>query len=176
MTDLDEAVAVLQRTPEVMRALLAGVPEQWTGFRATEQSWSAYDVLGHLVHGERTDWIPRLRVILEHGATRPFTPFDREGMRSSTASLPQLLDTFETLRAQSLDDLAAAGLSTPDLDRVGRHPDLGEVTLGQLIASWVVHDLSHVAQITETMGKRYRTDIGPWRAYLPVVDREELPD
>ncbi|HVE99334.1 MAG TPA: DinB family protein [Mycobacteriales bacterium] len=176
MLVLDDAVAVLTRTPDVVRSLLEGLPDEWTAFRAEATSWSPYDVLGHLIHGERTDWIPRLRVILEYGATRPFAPFDRAGMRDNTDDLSVLLDTFAGLRAQSLRDLADARLTHSDLDRTGMHPDLGEVTLASLVASWAVHDLSHVAQITETMAKRYRADIGPWRAYLPIVDRAELPD
>lgn len=176
MTLVDDALPVLARTPEVLRALLAGVPDAWIGFRAQPGSWSAYDVVGHLIHGDRTDWIPRTRVIVTHGASQPFTPFDREGMRDATDGLDALLDVFASARAQSLADLAELRLGEADLAREGMHPGLGRVTLGQLIASWVVHDLSHVAQIAETMAKRYAEDVGPWRAYLPVLDRAELPD
>ncbi len=175
MLHLTEATAVLERTPAVIRSMLAGLPEPWLTYVPAEGSWSPIDVLGHLIHGERTDWIPRLRVILEHGAEQPFTPFDREGMRGVDEDVAGLLDAFDDARAQSLSDLAAAELTAADLTRVGLHPDLGEVTLGALVASWAVHDLSHIAQVAETMAKRFRAEIGPWRAYLPVVDREELP-
>lgn len=176
MDSIDDAVQVLTRTPAAIRALLAGLPEPWTGYQAQPDSWSPYDVLGHLIHGERTDWIPRTRVIIDHGSSQPFTPFDREGMRGSSDDLDTLLETFEVTRAQSLADLEEMRLDDADLAREGRHPDLGLVTLGQLVASWAVHDLSHVAQISETMAKRYRLEVGPWRAYLPVLDRPELPD
>ena len=176
MDSPDDAVQVLARTPAAIRALLAGLPEAWTGYHAQPDSWSPYDVLGHLIHGERTDWIPRARVIIDHGASQPFTPFDREGMRDSSADLGTLLEDFGTVRAQSLAELEELRLADTDLVREGRHPDLGLVTLGQLIASWAVHDLSHVAQIAEAMAKRYRLEVGPWRAYLPVLDRAELPD
>ena len=176
MLQLAEAVALLDRTPAVLRSMLAGLPVEWTSYAPQEGSWSPYDVVGHLLHGERTDWIPRLRVILEHGTSRPFTPFDREGMRGSAEDLGALLDAFAEARAQSLRDLDAAALTPADLDRRGLHPGLGEVTLGALVASWAVHDLSHIAQTAEAMAKRYRDAVGPWRAYLPVLDREELPD
>ncbi|HVE64740.1 MAG TPA: DinB family protein [Mycobacteriales bacterium] len=176
MPPITEAVAVLERTPAVLRSMLAELPESWSSYVAAEGSWSPYDVLGHLLHGERTDWIPRLAVILEHGSAVPFTPFDREGMRGSAPDLTSLLADFTDARASSLRALAEAALTPADLDRVGRHPDLGEVTLGELLASWAVHDLSHIAQIAETMAKRYRVEVGPWRAYLPVLDREELTD
>jgi len=176
MVALAEASAVLERTPHVIRSLLGHLPTTWTEFRTMDESWSPYDVLGHLIHGERTDWVPRIRIIVTHGSAQAFTPFDREGMRDNTDDVDALLGTFASAREQSLTALRDLDLTPDDLTRVGSHPDLGTVTLGELLASWVVHDLSHVAQIAETMAKRYRTDIGPWRAYLPVVDRLELPD
>jgi hypothetical protein len=173
---LNEATEILERTPVVVRALLADLPEAWSRFRVEEGTWTPYDVLGHLIHGERTDWLPRIRVILEHGSSQAFTPFDREAMLGTEDDLGGLLDTFASLRRINLDDLAALGLDDDDCLRLGMHPDLGEVTLSALVAAWAVHDLSHVAQMTETMAKRYRDHVGPWRAYLPVVDRAELTD
>lgn len=176
MTLLAESVEVLQRSPVTLRTLLAGLPRAWTTFRDAESSWTTYEVVGHLVHGERTDWLPRLRIILESGPEQPFPPFDREGMRGEVDDLDTLLENFAGLRAQSLEAVAELGLTEADLHRTGTHPGLGPVRLGELLASWVVHDLSHIAQVAETMAKRYRGEIGPWRAYLPVVDRPELDD
>lgn len=170
---LDEALPVLERTPALLRALLDGLPEEWV--RATEGTgtWSAFDVVGHLIHGERTDWIPRTQRILKDGDRIPFERFDREAMfrESEGRTLPELLATFASLRAASLTKLEALQLSPRDLDRPGAHPELGPVTLGQLLATWVVHDLGHLGQIARVMAKRYRAEVGPWRAYLPILDR-----
>jgi hypothetical protein len=168
---LEEALPVLSRTPAVLRSLLADLPESWS--RATEgpDTWSPFDIVGHLIHGERTDWIPRTEILLTHGETRPFTPFDRfaqfEASRGKT--LHELLDTFAELRAANLMRLESLGLSAEDLDRRGRHPELGPVTLAELLATWVAHDLSHIAQIARVMGRQYTDDVGPWRAYLPML-------
>ena len=134
-------------------------------------SWSPYDILGHLIHGERTDWIPRMRIILEEGASRAFDPFDRRAQfhESRGKSLEDLLDEFEALRADNLAALEAFDLEEADFARAGRHPGLGIVTLGELLATWVVHDLSHIAQIARVMAKQLGTDVGPWQAYLPVL-------
>ena len=169
----DEATAVLERTPTTLRALLAGLPEPWIRATEGEGTWSPYDIVGHLIHGERTDWMTRTRHILAHGATSPFVPFDREAMLAEPSDRPlaELLDTFEGLRRQNLADLGALGLGPADLERPGLHPALGPVTLGQLLATWVVHDLGHLAQVSRVMSKRYRDAVGPWRAYLPVLDR-----
>ncbi|HET7042612.1 MAG TPA: DinB family protein, partial [Gemmatimonadales bacterium] len=136
-------------------------------------TWSAYDIVGHLIHGERTDWIARTEHILAHGAAIPFPPFDREAMFRESAGRPleTLLAEFAGLRAASLARLDALGLGTADLARPGLHPALGPVTLRQLLATWVVHDLGHLAQIERVMAKRYREAVGPWRAYLPILDR-----
>jgi hypothetical protein len=172
--ELAEAVAVLERTPAALAGIVGGLPPAWTDFRAGADEWSPYQVVGHLLHGDRTDWLSRARQILESGTARAFEPFDREGMRSETAGLDELLVQFARLRSANLSTLAELALGPADLDRRGLHPDLGEVTLGELVAAWAVHDLSHVAQVAETMAKRYREAIGPWREYLPVVDREDL--
>jgi hypothetical protein len=170
---LDEALAILARTPATLDAWLRDLPETWSQVNEGGDSWSPFDVLGHLVHGERTDWIPRARIILEHGPARTFAPFDHLGHRSASRgrTLPELLDEFATLRAASLDALRSLALGAADLTRAGRHPDLGIVTLEQLLATWVVHDLGHLGQIARVLAKQYAEAVGPWRAYLPVLDR-----
>ncbi|HEX8338615.1 MAG TPA: DinB family protein [Pyrinomonadaceae bacterium] len=172
---LEEAAAVLERTPSAVGALLGGVPETWARATEGEGTWSPYDVVGHLVHGELTDWIPRVRHILS-GDPGPFKPFDREAQFRDSAgkSLGELLATFAELRARNLSELRAMNLGESDLRRTGRHPDLGEVTLGQLLATWVVHDLDHVAQIARTMAKVYADAVGPWQAYLSIL-RDRRP-
>jgi catechol 2,3-dioxygenase-like lactoylglutathione lyase family enzyme len=170
--DPAEAIPLLQRTPGTLRALLGGLPEAWVTAHEGPGTWSAYEVVGHLIHGERTDWIVRTEHILKHGATLPFAPFDREAMRQEAPRpLAELLDTFAALRSANLARLEALHLTPAHLARPGLHPALGSVTLDQHLASWVVHDLSHLAQIARVMGKRYRTTVGPWRAYLPMLDR-----
>ena len=171
---LDDAVAILERTPASLSALLEGLPE--TFVRATEgdSTWSPYDVIGHLIHGERTDWIPRARHILT-GETRPFEPFDRTAQfrNSQGKSLGELLATFADLRRENVAALIGMNLTDDDLSRGGRHPELGAVTLGQLLATWVVHDLDHVAQVARTMAKVYTEATGPWSVYLSILrDRQ----
>ncbi len=170
---LPESIAVLEQTPAVLRAQLDGLPECWTTCNEGPKTWSAYDIVGHLIHGERADWIPRMRTVLEHGTARAFDPFDRFAQeRDSTGkSLTNLLDEFARLRRGTIADLRAARLDASDFDRRGMHPALGEVTLGNLIATWVVHDLGHIAQIARVMAKRYAPEVGPWREYLPVLTR-----
>lgn len=170
---LAEGVEVLSRTPEVLDTWLGGLPDAWLRVDEGPGTWSPYQIVGHLVHGERTDWIPRVRHLLEHGPERPFVPFDREAMLRDDASRPigALLDEFADLRRLSLVELHGLDLTDQDWGRPGLHPALGEVTLGQLLATWVAHDLTHVSQIARVMAKRYRADVGPWRAYLPLLDR-----
>ena len=171
----EDALPVLRRTPLALRGLLTGLPDAWT--RATEGpgTWSPFDVVGHLVHGERTDWIPRIEHILQHGDTLPFPPFDRERMFTDSAGegLGDLLDRFERLRAQSLARLDALGLGHEDLSRRGRHPEFGVVRLGEHLATWVAHDLGHIGQIARTMARQYGDAVGPWRAYLSILGRAE---
>lgn len=168
---LDEATALLERTPAILRAWLVELPDAW--LRATEGpgTWCAFDVVGHLIHGERTDWIPRVEHILSNGETESFPPFDREAMfdASKGKSLAELLETLATLRASNLARLRDLRLTDADLDRRGRHPELGPVTMRQHLASWVAHDLGHLAQIARVMAKRYGEDVGPWKAYLSVL-------
>jgi hypothetical protein len=168
--NLDEAVAVLERTPASLTALLSGLPETWTRATEGEGTWSPYDVIGHLIHGERTDWIPRARHILAE-ETRPFETFDRMAQftDSQGKTLGELLETFASLRRENLAALVGLKLTESDLERKGRHPELGEVTLGQLLATWVVHDLDHVAQIARTMAKAYGDATGPWTVYLSIL-------
>ncbi|MEP6993318.1 MAG: DinB family protein [Acidobacteriota bacterium] len=168
--DLEDAVAILRRTPESLSALLDGLPETWVRATEGDGTWSPYDVIGHLIHGERTDWIPRARHILA-GETRPFEVFDRTAQfaESRGKSLGELLAAFGALRRENLGALAAMGLTADDMGRKGLHPELGEVTLGQLIATWVVHDMDHVTQVARTMAKVYGEATGPWSAYLSVL-------
>lgn len=164
---------ILERTPATLRALLGGLPEEWVVSNEGPDTWSPFDIMGHLIHGEEADWIPRARIILEHGEGRAFDPFDRFAMfeKSKGKSLGQLLDEFERLRAESLRELEGLNLTPEKLGKRGKHPDLGVVTLSQLLSTWVVHDLGHIAQIARVMAKQYGEAVGPWRAYLPVVTR-----
>lgn len=168
--NLDEAVAILERTPASLRAMLEGLPESWTRATEGEGTWSPYDVIGHLINGERTDWIPRARHILA-GDPGPFVPFDRTAQfaESRGQTLSELLETLANLRAENVATLRGLNLTESDFDRRGLHPELGEVTLGQLLATWVVHDLDHVGQIARTMAKVYTTATGPWLEYLSIL-------
>jgi DinB superfamily len=168
--NLNEAIAVLERTPASLAALLGELPDTWIRATEGEGTWSPYDVIGHLIHGERTDWIPRARHILA-GETRPFETFDRMAQftDSQGRNLGELLDNFAELRRANVAALVEMNLTAADLGRKGLHPELGEVTLGQLLATWVVHDLDHVAQIARTMAKAYGEATGPWTAYLSIL-------
>ena len=175
LLNLDDAVAVLERTPSSLSALLAGLPDTWTRATEGDGTWSPYDVIGHLIHGERTDWIPRARHILA-GNTRPFETFDRTAQfkESEGKSLAELLEIFADARQHNVAALLEMHLTDEDLRRPGVHPELGHVTLKQLLATWVVHDLDHVSQIARTMAKAYREATGPWSAYLSILrDREK---
>ncbi len=171
----EDALPVLRRTPSVLHALLMDLPSAWIGATEGPGTWSPFDVVGHLIHGERTDWMPRVEHLLRHGEALPFPSFDREAMftASKGLSLDQLLDAFDQLRTESLDRLAALDLSEADLARRGRHPELGVVTLGQHLATWVAHDLSHVGQAVRVMARQYSTAVGPWRAYLPILGQRK---
>jgi hypothetical protein len=168
---LDDAVPVLRATPVVLRAWLADLPDVWTRSNEGPETWSPFDIVGHLIHGERTDWIPRLELLLTHGESRPFTPFDRfaQFRDSQGKSLHQLLDTFADLRLGNLSRLESLRLEPRDLNRPGRHPELGSVSLGQLLATWVAHDLNHLGQIARVMGRQYTEAVGPWLEYLPLL-------
>ena len=167
---LTQGLDVLERTPATFRALLDGLPEAWTAPNEGPDTFSAFDNLGHLIHGERTDWIPRARIILAQGPNRRFEPYDRFAQyhESRGKSVAELLTEFARLRAENLTALRAWQLSDAELALEGEHPELGTVTLRQLLATWVAHDLGHVAQTARVMAKQYREAVGPWRAYLPV--------
>ena len=168
---LQNTVALLERTPAALNALVRELPEDWTMKNEGDGTWSVFDVIGHLIHGERTDWIPRTNIILRDGEARPFDRFDREAMfrESEDRTLPQLLDEFARMRAESLDALRALDLTEADLEKRGTHPTLGVVTLSQLLATWAAHDLSHLHQISRIMASQYRQAVGPWTAFLGVM-------
>lgn len=171
--DLSDAIAVLERTPATFRALLGGLQETWTASNEGPDTFSPFDVLGHLIHGERTDWIPRARIILAQGPNRRFEPYDRfaQVRESRGKSMAELLDEFARQREENLASLRGWNLSERELALEGEHPELGRVSLRQLLATWVAHDLGHIAQTTRVMAKQYRESVGPWRVYLPVLDR-----
>jgi DinB superfamily len=168
---LAETIVVLTRTPATLNALLRGLPNIWVSCNEGKDTWSAFDIVGHLIFGERTDWMPRVRILLEHGEERPFDPFDRFAQfnESQDKSLEQLLDDFASLRRENLAALQALNLQRTTLARRGRHPALGVVTLSELLATWAVHDLTHVHQLSRVMAHQYRDAVGPWSAYLGVL-------
>ncbi|MBZ5493882.1 MAG: DinB family protein [Acidobacteriia bacterium] len=166
-----EAIALLTRTPATLNALLRGLPDIWAHSNEGQDTWSAFDIVGHLIVADRTDWMPRVRMIMEHGEARPFEPFDRFAqMRESEGkSLEQLLDAFTRLRSENLAALEALDLQSSDLARRGKHPALGPVTLSELLATWAVHDLTHLHQLSRVMAYQYREAVGPWSAFLGVL-------
>ena len=170
--ELEHAIPILRRSPATLESLLLDLPEPWLVQNEGAGTWSPYDILGHLIHAEHTDWIPRAKIILEHGETRLFDPFDRFAMfESSTGkSVAELLETFAELRTRSLQELEAMNLTPQLLEKRGMHPELGVVTLKQLLATWVVHDLGHIRQVARVMARQYRDAVGPWKAYLPVLE------
>lgn len=172
--DLATARPLLARTPAVLDTLLRGLPEPWTTSTEGPDTWTAFDVVGHLIHGERTDWMPRVEHLLEHGESLPFPPFDRFAQFEASRGLhlDALLDTFAALRAESLRRLDALSLTPTDLGRTGRHPSFGVVTLGQHLSTWVVHDLDHLSQVVRVMARQYADAVGPWREYLRIVRSE----
>jgi len=175
--ELPAATDLLARTPAVLRALLERIDLRWAGATEGAGSFSPFDVVGHLIDGEETDWIPRARIILARGSARTFTPYDRfrHRERNRGRTLDSLLEEFERLRAANLAQLASWRLSAEQLDWPGQHPELGPVTLRQLLAAWVVHDLGHLAQAARVMAKQYRDAVGPWVPYLPVLTDREVP-
>ncbi len=168
---LDEVVAILSRSPRALSAMIDGLPEALLTRRADENAFSPLDVLGHLIHGEKTDWVPRIQLILSSGDTQPFVPFDRYGFRDAIRgrSARSLLAEFESLRRSNLSFLQGLSLTPAQLSLRGQHPELGPVTLGQLVATWAVHDLNHVAQVARVIGGRYAETVGPWKAYLSIL-------
>lgn len=169
--DLEKGIAVLERTPATLKTMLLGLPEEWVMSNEGGDSWSPYDVVGHLVSLERVDWIPRARIILEHGDSRPFDPVDRFAMfgESKGKTLEQLLDDLAKLRQANISSLRGMKLKPEDFLLAGKHPALGDVNLGQLLATWVVHDLNHIHQIAQTMARQYKEAVGVWSEYLLVL-------
>jgi len=169
--NLPHTISLLTRTPASLNALLRDLPEAWTFQNEGEHTWSAFDIIGHLIHCERADWIPRAKIILQFGESRTFEPFDRLGyaQESKTKSLGQVLDEFDHLRSENLTELRALNLTQEDLELRGRHPTLGVVTLSQLLATWAAHDLSHLHQISRVMAHQYRDAVGPWSGHLGVL-------
>lgn len=170
---LEDTLSILAGTPPALDALLRHLPDPWLHANEGPETWSPFDVVGHLIGGERTDWVSRLRIILEHGELRPFEPFDRFAMfeESRGKSIAELLETFATLRAQNLETVRALQLEPADFERRGTHPSLGPVTLGQLLATWVTHDMTHMAQISRVIAKQYQDEVGAWRQYIGVLNR-----
>ena len=168
---MEEATAILARTPATLDALLRGLPDGWIRANEGGETWSPFDVIGHLIHGEQTDWLPRARIILEHGDARPFDKFDRFAQFRGLQGRPlsELLDEFAARRAENLRQLATLALTDADLDRPGLHPELGPVTMRQLLATWVAHDLDHLVQIARVLARQYSDEVGPWRAYLRII-------
>lgn len=168
---LDESLALLERTPGALDALLRGLPEAWTSATEGEGTWSPYVVVGHLIHCEKADWMPRVRTIVEHGSAKTFEPLDREAQfrEGSQRDLGEMLEELRALRATNLAELRGMNLGEEDLQREGSHPSFGKVTLRQLLATWTAHDMAHVLQIARTMAKRYREEVGPWAEYLSVM-------
>jgi hypothetical protein len=169
--NLPHTISLLTRTPAALNAFLRDLPETWTSRNEGENTWSVFDIVGHLIHGERTDWMPRARMILQFGETKAFEPFDRWGQEREVQgkSLEQLLDEFARLRSENLCELRGLNLRQEDLARRGRHPALGVATLSQLLATWAAHDLTHLHQISRVMAHQYREAVGPWSAYLGVL-------
>jgi hypothetical protein len=171
---LDEAVGLLRRTPATLDSMLRGLPDEWSTANEGGDTWSPFDIVGHLIHGERADWIPRARRILEHGEALAFEPFDRlaQFAESRGRTLADLLDEFAAVRAQSLRELAALDVDGACLDRRGTHPAFGAVTMRQLLATWVAHDFDHIMQISRVLARLYSDEVGPWRAYLRIIRDE----
>ncbi len=169
--NLDQATDLLSRTPVTLRSLLGNLPDEWTSGNEGEQTWAPFDVLGHLIHGELTDWIPRIKMILEAGESKTFEPFDRFAQKDASQGkrMEELLATFEALRANNIETLHQLNITAENLKSRGKHPELGTVTLEALIATWVVHDLDHLLQISRTLAKQYKEAVGPWQAYLSVL-------
>lgn len=170
--DLDKSMEILQRTPAVLKTLLQGLHEDWIMSNEGPETFSPYDVIGHLIHGEKTDWRDRAEMIMTYGESKTFVPYDRFAQfeESRGKSLEQLLDEFDTLRSLNLQWLASLHLSAEDFDKKGVHPSLGTVTLRQLLTTWTVHDLTHIAQISRVMAKQYKEEIGPWVEFFRIMN------
>ena len=167
------AIQILERTPEVLQTLLSGLAGEWTQENEGENTWSAYDIVGHLIQGEKKDWLPRTEIILHRTENQEFEPFDRFAQfeASKGKTLAQLLTEFKLLRAENILLLKSLQISETDLDKIGQHPAFGQVTLRQHLATWAVHDLGHISQITRVMAKQLTSEVGPWLEYLPILQK-----
>jgi hypothetical protein len=171
--NLNKSIEILERTPKVLEVLLNGLSTVWIQNNEGGETWSPFDVVGHLVHGEKTDWIARMEIILSDKPDKTFAPFDRFAQfeESKGKTISQLLTEFQELRNQNLTLLKSKDIQPEDLSKTGIHPTFGEVTLEHLLATWVAHDLGHIAQISRVMAKQYIEEVGPWREFLPILDR-----
>jgi uncharacterized damage-inducible protein DinB len=171
--DLLKSLEILSRTPEVLENLLSGLSYEWTSAKEEDQGWSVFDIVGHLIHGEKTDWMARLKIILSAQADKKFAPFDRfaQFQESRGKTLSDLLQEFKALRKANLKELSRLNVKEEDFQKTGIHPSLGQVTLSQLLSTWVAHDLGHIGQIVRVMAKQYKTEVGPWQEYLPIMHR-----
>ncbi|EDP70997.1 hypothetical protein FBALC1_00897 [Flavobacteriales bacterium ALC-1] len=171
--NLNQACEILEQTPKTLKSFLEHLSDEWVFCNEGTDTWSAFDIVGHLIYGEQTDWMTRLNVILSHSENKTFAPFDRFAQLelSKGKTLTELLNQFETLRHKNLLTLKALNLNESQLNLKGIHPELGEVTLSQLLASWVTHDLGHIAQISRVMAKQYKTEVGPWAKYIPIINK-----
>lgn len=169
--EIRQSIEILSRTPSILESFLTGLSDEWLKNNEGENTWSPYDVVGHLIHGEKTDWMPRANVILSSGTNKPFEPFDRFAQFKADQEKPieSLLNEFRELRVTNLEELQSLQVDTAKLAERGVHPELGEVTLKELLSTWVVHDLGHIAQIARVMAKQYKGEVGPWTAYLGIL-------
>ena len=170
---IEKSIEILSRTPDTLQALLSGLSEEWLMENEGDQTWSPYEIVGHLIHGEKTDWIPRARMILSDLEDKTFIPFDRfaQNKAGNQTSIEDLIQEFRALRIKNIEDLKSMQITDDLLDRKGIHPELGEARLKELLASWVVHDLGHISQITRVMAKQYKDEVGVWQAYLGILKR-----
>ncbi len=168
---LEKSIEILERTPEVLFTMLHGISDDWTSNNEGEETWSVFDVIGHLIHGEKTDWVLRAEIILSENSVKKFEPFNRFAQfeESKDKTLPELLDEFKLLRNKNIDRLLSKNVTEKDFDKTGIHPAFGEVKLSQLLSTWVTHDLDHISQIARIMAKQYKEDVGPWIEYLKIL-------
>ena len=168
---IEKSIEILERTPQVLTGMLQGISPEWTSVNEGGETWTVYDIIGHLVHGEKTDWMPRTMIILSKKSDKRFEPFDRfaQMQEGPAKTLSALLEAFSLLRKKNMEDLQAQKITAADLAATGIHPAFGEVTLSQLLATWAVHDLNHIAQISRVMAKQYKAAVGPWTAYLKIL-------
>jgi hypothetical protein len=169
---VEKSCEILERTPAVLKTLLANISSEWVMSNEGPETFSPYDVLGHLIHGEKTDWVTRAKIILEYGISKPFTPWNRFAQyeESKGKTLNQLLDEFETVRKENMQWFKSLNLGEADLDKTGMHPKLGVITLRNLLSTWVVHDLTHIAQVTRVMAKQYKEEMGPWPEFFRILN------